>query len=186
MEKETPLTSTRSINKKAGFTLVELGVVILVLAMLAALVAPRLVAFQRTQEYRTFVSQTRAIFSEAREAAIERKAACVLTIDGRSIQLAPLSEDSDAQAIRTVSMPDGVEVSTVRLNGSQSNETEWRVAFYPDGSATKAGIEFDSDGRIFAMQVDDVTGRTELIDDTLPEETQTRWEAGEREQRGGG
>ncbi|MBX3117535.1 MAG: type II secretion system protein [Fimbriimonadaceae bacterium] len=187
MEKEKPLTSIRSINKRSGFTLIELGVVVLVLAMFSALAVPRLVAFQRAEDYQNFINRTKAIFGEARETAIERKAVFVLRVSGDQIELTEDGADEgQGQAIRTVPLPDGVQVDQVTLNGSTTNTETWLMAFYPDGTATRGGVQFDSDGRLFSMQVDDVTGRAAFIDGELPEQTQTKWEAGEREQRGGG
>lgn len=188
MAMEKPLTSIRRQSKRLGFTLIEVSVVVLILAMFAALVVPRLVAMQKSQDYRTFVSATRSAFGYAREMAIESKTEYRLKVNEsqRQVELVRgVDQGSEQQADRTVSMPEGVTVSKVRLDGTDTSTDTWEVIFYPDGTSSRAGVEFSSDGRQIALQVDDVTGRAKFIDGELPDETDTKWQAGEREQRGG-
>ncbi len=187
-EKVQRLMSTSIRNKKAGFTLIELTVVIFIVALFSALFAPNVAAFLKGDEYRTFRAETKSAFGFARESAIQAKAPHRVRIQesSRTIEVIRQGTDGQDQTVRTVDMAQQVTVSKVTLNGQDSNTETWEVTFYPDGSATKAGLELSTDGQLFAVQVNEVTGRSTFIDGELPEDTESRWEAGEREQRGGG
>lgn len=67
--------------RRAGYSLLELTIVLALLGMLLALVAPRVAAFRDGASVRAAMSDLTAAFSTARQTAIMRRALVTIAID---------------------------------------------------------------------------------------------------------
>jgi prepilin-type N-terminal cleavage/methylation domain-containing protein len=125
---------------RAGFTLLELLVVLALAAALAALAAPRLTtdggaAFERV------ASQVAGALEESRRAALVRGVA-------QTIAVAATAGALDV-AGATIGLPTGVDVELSHEN----------LVFFPDGSTSGAVIDIRAGGRGARVSVSPLTGR---------------------------
>ncbi len=144
------------MRRTAGFTLVELAVVLFIVAALAALVAP---SFSRTMvsaRLRASASDVRAAFAKARYLAVAagRERSVVFDLDKEEYGL-------DNEAVRR-GFPDPIRLGGVRLTGEAAEGTEAKVRFFPDGTADDAEVSVESgDGGTVRVKVDPLTGIAE-------------------------
>lgn len=179
-----------------GFTLIEMTVVVTILAMMAALIVPNLVAVRRGQQARELEAALLRLPTEARNEARRSGTAVTLRMEGETLVMerAPLTEDgiadpeADPESIRRVDLPEGVRLDAARQARENIDTASWSWVVYPDGSADAGGLEF--------AQGDGAENRRTLLlpagpaeearwqDGPLAEETEERWTAGELEARG--
>jgi prepilin-type N-terminal cleavage/methylation domain-containing protein len=181
-EKETTRTLSRARNKR-GFTLIELSVVIIVLALIAATVLPRLSTLESSREYRDFRLAVRRLGLEAREQAISRGLPTSVTFD-ESEQTLNIVIDSDGEetTLRTVEVVEGVEPARFAADNAETNASEWKLTFYPDGRSDGGGIDFESNGDLFTLYAEK-SGSVHFADGEMPDLTSEQWPAGEYEHR---
>lgn len=129
----TPTSRARS-TAEAGFTLLELLVVVALLALMSAAVLPRFMG----------AGQELARHLAAR-AAIDLRTARQQAIVGARPVSVPI--DSAVGRLRTL---DGATASV--------------VLFFPDGSSTGGRVEFNLHDRLAVVVVDDLTGAVSLRD----------------------
>lgn len=181
-------TSPRALSRATrAFTLIELSVVVFLIVLLVAAVAPNLVAMKRSQVEREFPIALRRIAVEARERAIASGTPLALTF-GDQLQVLNLVEPSadgtnDLQLRQLVLTPE-IQTGRLEIAGSESNSADWVLRFYPDGTSDGGGVEFTRGGnQTFALVVDAATGSSRLVDGPLPDTLNQRWQAGEIEHR---
>lgn len=141
--------------RRAGFTLVELIVVLAILAGLAALVAP---AYSRTVEsarLRSAASDVRATLARGRALAVAAARERVVAFD-----LSRGEFGVDNEAVRR--LPETIRLGAVLPGEERQEEGSVRVRFYPDGSGEEAEITVTAqDGGTLRVTVDPLTGRSE-------------------------
>ena len=144
------------MRRRAGFTLVELMVVLFILSILAALAAP---SFSRTivsARLRASAAEVRATFARARSLAVAgaRERSVVFDLEKGEYGL-------DNEATRR-GFPDPVRLSGVRLAGEGKERVDARVRFYPDGTADEAEVSVTSgDDGTLRVTVEPLTGIAE-------------------------
>lgn len=175
--------TSRSPRSRA-FTLVEVSVVVLLLAMFAALTVPRLAAFKRGNELREFRMNLVKLVGEAKASAMETGTECRVRYEesGDQFELVRVGTDDDEQVIETLSLPAEVQISSSR-SGGQDMGVNWQASFYPDGSATDGGVRIDWGDTEESLIIDGRTGSASWSSDDIPDPSSTRWQAGEIEQR---
>lgn len=183
----TPRVEGRSVpDRSRGFTLIELSVVILILALLSASVVPRLIALRQGDEVRKFRSDLATSVVDARSRAMQSNQTISLSFEEseRRFQLTNASDDDADRALESITLPSGLEIQALRLRSTETPAGDWTLNFYADGSCDGGGIEVSLDGRIVSLSVSQ-TGAPRWLEDELPEAEQDRWQAGELEVRGG-
>lgn len=175
---------TFGLRRSRAFTLVEVSVVVLLLAMFAALTVPRLAAFQKGNQLRQFRMNLAKLVAQAKATAMESGTTCVLRFEesGDRFELARTSVDADETVIQTLALPGEVQIASSRAGG-QDTGVNWEASFYPDGSATEGGVRIDWGDSEESLIINGRTGTAVWSSDEIPDASTTRWQAGEIEQR---
>jgi len=144
------------MRRAAGFTLVELIVVLFILSLLAALAAP---SFSRTivsARLRASAAEVRSTFARARSQAVAGATERAVVFD-----LEKGVYGLDNEATRT-GFPEPVRLSGILLAGERKERGDAVVRFFPDGSAEEAEVYVTSgDGGALRVTVDPLTGIAE-------------------------
>jgi general secretion pathway protein H len=148
------MTSPASIGHRAGFTLLELLVVLAVIA-LALTLAPPLARRSPATETRAAAVQAADLLRETRTSAVREGAAREVTLELAAGRL--LAADS------ILDLPDGVELGFRDPRGKASGPTA-RILFLADGSASGGTVELRTDELRIEIAVDWVTGRVRTRD----------------------
>ncbi len=173
---------TRRQSKQNGFTLIEISVVVLIFAMFAALVLPRVIPLNWGDAVRKFTIELPGAIRTIRADAMNRGETLVLAFDSQLGQL--IVQSSEGQQIgNSISVPDDIEVSGARIGKNDATGTDWELRFYPDGTCDGGGISFSFDGKAQSLQLFAETGAGRWVDGELPEIGTDEWSAGELEQR---
>lgn len=144
------------MRRPAGFTVVELMVVLFILSVLAALAVP---SFSRTivsARLRASASDVRATFARARALAVAGGRE-------RSVLFDPEKGEYglDDEPVRR-GFPDPIRLGGVLLAGGEEASGPVRVRFFPDGTAEEAEVAVESgDGGTIRVRVDALTGIAE-------------------------
>lgn len=173
-------TSPRAKIRR-GFTLIEMSVVVLIIALLAAAVAPNLVSLKTGRELRQFRSDLRQLAAQTRESAISTGKELDLSFGSNRFSVQPADTESTVVP-RTLAVPDVVTTNRFELAGADSSEGEWTLRFYPDGTTDGGGVELREGQNAFALQIKK-SGEVLVVDGNLPDTTAEKWQAGEHEQR---
>lgn len=169
--------------RRGGFTFIEMSVVILVLALVAAIVAPNISAMIDSQQTQSFRIDAERIARQARAEAISQGDTVRLTFSGVlraaqvSEELEAAEEEAGGAAIAEVDLPEGVTAVAFRANGQDVGPEDWRAEFYAGGDARSGGITFDSSGRIWHLLIQR-EGQITVGEGELPPAEADRWEAG--------
>lgn len=167
-------SSERRPRRDAGFTLIELGLVLLIISISLVLVVPRF----RDQSHAQLIAQTRklaATFRFLQQEAILNGRVYRLTFDldqQRYFVTAADTDDpegafADAGGIlsREVVLPSTVQISDVNmpLSGGKVYEGLGWVQFYPDGYVDPSVVHLDNGQEVYTLYVDQpLTGRANV------------------------
>ena len=125
--------------REAGYTLAELVVVLIVLALAVALIAPRVLGPSPVRDQRAAVEALIDMAGQARARALlsgdEQR--LVIDVDQRTLSVEPagLRRKLPASVALTVT---AAEAEIIDLRAG--------VRFFPDGAATGGEVRFDADG----------------------------------------
>lgn len=169
-------------RRQNGFTLIEISVVVLILAMFAALVLPRVIPLSRGDAVRKFTIELPGAIRTIRADAMNRSESLVLAFDSQQNQLVIQSAEGQ-QVGNRIAVPADIEVSGARIGKNDATGTDWELRFYPDGTCDGGGISFSFDGKAQSLQLFAETGAGRWVDGELPEIGTDEWPAGELEQR---
>lgn len=175
---------TFAFRRPRGFTLIEVSVVVLLLAMFAALTVPRLASFKRGNDLREFRMKLAKLVAQAKATSMESGSNCILRYEesGDRFELARMSPEADETVIETLPLPGEVQISSSR-SGGQDSGVNWEATFYPDGSATDGGVRIDWGDSEESLVIDGRTATATWSSEDIPDPSTTRWQAGELEQR---
>ena len=141
--------------RRAGFTFVELIVVMVILAVVAALVAP---SFSRT----IASARLRSAASDVRTSLARGRALAVAAAKERTVAF-DLSKGEfgvDNEAVRL--LPGTIRLGAVLPGEERQERGSVRVRFFPDGSGDEAEISVTAeDGGTLRVTVDPLTGLSE-------------------------
>lgn len=144
---------TRAGRGEAGFTIIELIVVLALLALAYALVAPSVIAvFDRPR----LDNSARAVAVSLREA----RATAIKTFNDTRFTVAPDRRSWRAGG-KTGTVGAGVDLSLERpaWDGERGAGSAQAIVFFPDGSSTGGRILLRSGGRTSVVSVEWLTGR---------------------------
>ena len=141
--------------QRSGFTFVELIVVMAILAVIAALVAP---SFSRT----IASARLRSAASDVRTSLARGRALAVAAARERTVAF-DLSKGEfgvDNEAVRL--LPGTIRLGAVLPGEERKEEGNVRIRFFPDGSGDEAEISVTAeDGGTLRVTVDPLTGLSE-------------------------
>ena len=141
--------------RSKGFTLVELIVVLMILAAVAALVTP---SFSRTVEsarLRSAASDVRATLARGRALAVAAARERTVAFD-----LSRGEFGVDNEAVRR--LPETIRLGAALPGEERRERGSVRVRFFPDGSGEEAEITVTTqDGGALRVTVDPLTGLSE-------------------------
>lgn len=160
--------------------------VIVLVALLASSIAPQLSAMKRSRIEREFPIAALRLALTARETAITDGQAVSLMFGEQLRRMQVVRTDAESgtdNALFEITLSPEVETGRLDLAGRESNSSDWRLAFYPDGTCDGGGVEFRRGNQSFALVIDPASGAARIIDGQLPDTTGDRWQAGEIEHR---
>ena len=175
--------------RNRAFTLIEMTVVITVLALMAALIMPNMVAIKRSQELRVLEAAVRRLPSEAREESRRRNAPVSLRVDGQSLVMEQIAtgEDagSDPKEIKRVTLSDDLRVEEARQGSETMDLASWKWTNYPDGSANAGSVTFQAGTATKTLRLP-ARGEAEWTTgaEATPSPTEENWPAGDIEHHG--
>lgn len=169
---------------KRGFTLIEMLVVIVIIAIMSSIMVPRYFDFAAKARFQESVQKVLTVFADARHKAIQSGSDCTVRYDSQSATLivesevAPPQEDQPVAlqdpAETVASMPtapvqlgENIQVSEFQvdngLQGSQSQQSgggrNMQIQFHEDGRADAAMISLvGSEGERAIVEVAPLTG----------------------------
>lgn len=137
---------------QAGFTLLELLAVLVILALAASAVLTIGRTSLETARVRSFLVQSEALFRDARTRAIESRSPTAVVIDTGARQLL------FPAAGRSLAVPEGVSLDAKVARPAGNGPPA--VRFFPSGSSTGGELSFRFRGRVYALHINWLTGRT--------------------------
>jgi prepilin-type N-terminal cleavage/methylation domain-containing protein len=161
-------TGTTSRDER-GFTLIELCVVALLIAAIAAVAAPSFTSYWRASQTRNCAWKVAALASAARDYAITHASRAAVIYQDEQFQLAAPSDPADPSSefaplslavARPVSVPDTVDRIEVTVEG-HTGDTDWPLVFFPDGQALAAQLVLEG-GSSWTIEVTPLTGHVKV------------------------
>jgi general secretion pathway protein H len=145
-----PLTyPVSNVRRKAGFTLIEMQAVMMIIALIAALVLTALPGTGRAQ-VKAIALQTAALFRRERLGAILTARTREVSIDGK--ERAFIGDGGDRVAV-----PRDVVVDVLALDEVWSGR-QAVVRFLPDGASSGTVVRFSREGASYEVRVNWYTG----------------------------
>jgi general secretion pathway protein H len=138
-----------NIKRKAGFTLIEMQAVMMIIALIAALVLTALPGTGRAQ-VKAIALQTAALFRRERLGAILTAHTRQVSIDGKERAL--IGDGGDRVAV-----PPDVIVDVLALDEVWSGR-QAVVRFLPDGASSGTVVRFSREGASYEVRVNWYTG----------------------------
>ncbi len=136
----------------AGFTLIEIIIVLVVAGLLLALVPPRLSGVLASAEVRSAARELASALRYARSRAVTAHAEVLLTVDTerRRYRLS---------GSRWRSLPDDLQLTLTTARSERRSRSIGSIRFYPDGTATGGQIKLSSGARRYTVDVNWLTSR---------------------------
>lgn len=141
-------TSPATSDRRAGFLLVEVLVTFAIIALVAAIVFPRLAATSGAARLKASAYDVAGVLRADRTAAMRSGQVVVTRIDLRG------REVRSGQSASTVGFPDDVGLNV----SYAANESTPGVRFFPNGSASGARLTIRSKVSAYDVNVDWFTG----------------------------
>jgi general secretion pathway protein H len=147
---------TSQTERQAGFTLVELLAVLVILALAATAVLQIGRGSVESARVRAFLIDAEAMMREARIAAVETMAEQDVVVDTKARRL--VSQGTGM----VLDVPSGVslEGKLARLEGKARGS--YVVRFYPSGGSTGASLPFRFRGKVYELRVNWLTGHADV------------------------
>jgi len=139
-------------QRRSGYTLIELTVVLAIVALIVALVAPRLFMPSSAAEIRKAASMidTAARMARADARMSGRDALVIIDLDAHTVEVAPRGQ------VRA--LPGAVEIEA-RVADSELVGRRAAVRFLPDGGATGGRFDIEHGRMRGSVNVDWITGK---------------------------
>lgn len=165
---------------KSAYTLVEMLVVITVLALVSAAIAPSLLSMQKSADRRECISGIKRVAAVARERAVQNGLTTQVVYDdsNKQLQVQDVDDQGNATTINQVTLRGGIEPDKFQVQGKDSNASDFKLTFTADGHSNGGGIEFED----FSILVDS-NGFSKYMTGALPDPLDQEWQAGDLEQR---
>jgi len=150
---------------RGGFSLLELLVVLFIVAMLAAVVVPRMTGTLSNTRLKTASKNISAALRFARSRAATEKTVYTATFDMDAGRLAVVSgeaavaDDGDGPGAGSYELPEGVKLETASLGEEEVDSGVFDIRFFPTGGSTGGELVLVNDReRRYSISVDLITG----------------------------
>lgn len=145
-------------QRAAGVSLLELMIVLMIMAIVAALVVPMLGGGVSNTELRSAARQLAAGLRLARSEAVSQRRETFLLLDvaGRRFKV-----DRNPQEH---ALPRDVELKLFTAQKDLVDDKTGSIRFYPDGGSNGGRITVGSGERKYEVDVDWLTGRVAILD----------------------
>lgn len=145
-----------SSSAHAGFTLLELLAVIVIMALVYVLVPAMFFSGASSSDLRKSSRDIASGLRQARSEAVNlrRDTSLTLDLDKRSFTLSGHE--------KIYSLPDTVELKLFTSQAEIVNEKQGAIRFFPDGSSTGGRVTVASGDRKFLVDVDWLTGKVSI------------------------
>jgi Tfp pilus assembly protein FimT len=172
-------------SKSRGFTYVELSVIIVVLALLAALVMPRLATVRDSVDAKLNLDAVQRMASRARELAIQgsRPVTMAYSESDAQFELRQTDENGDSAVVSSVPLHPAFEVSRLRTGVNELTGSDWTLTFYADGTSDGGAVELSEGGITRTLVIGAKSGLSAWQAGAMPASEADRWPAGEYERR---
>ena len=142
-------------DKARGFTLVELMVVMIIIALIMGLVAT---SFSRSISGAEARAATRNLvasirYTRARAIIDKKEQVFKVNTENRSYQ---------APGRKLITLPEGVDVTITNARSELTSEAVSGIRFFPDGGSTGGHIELTVNGREYRVNIAWLTGEASL------------------------
>jgi general secretion pathway protein H len=144
--------------RTTGFTLIELLVVLSILAIVSAMVIPRMLTGPSTTELRSAARQVAAGLRFARSEAVARRQEARLTLDLEHQRFAVEGDD------RVRPLPRGIGVKLFTAQADLVSDKVGSIRFFPDGGSNGGRVTVFAGERKYDVDVDWLTGRVAILD----------------------
>jgi len=136
--------NNRQSSGENGFTLLELIVVVLIIALALGITYPSLERGSRILNLHVSSRDVLNVFRFARERAISEQASMLLIIDRNEckLELANIL----GEPIRTYRLPKGINIQHMTRAGIEVQENVMSVRFAPNGNLENVGIRIAAEG----------------------------------------
>jgi general secretion pathway protein H len=143
---------------RAGFTLLEMLIVLALMAIIAGVVIPIFGSGVSTTDLKRATREVAAGLRLARSQAIAQRSESVLVLDvaGRTFSVPPDP--------RVHSMPAGIDLKLFTAQRDLVSDQVGAVRFYPDGGSTGGRITLAAGERKFDVDIDWLTGRVAILE----------------------
>tara|TARA_R110002072_G_scaffold94046_1_gene208173 strand:+ start:272 stop:748 length:477 start_codon:yes stop_codon:yes gene_type:complete len=148
-----PISAATFADRKAGYTLAELLVVLVIVGLTLTFVAPRLFFTSEASQVRR-AAETLELSARAARAAARltgRDAILVVDVDARRAWVEP-----DGQAY---TLPDSVDIRAT-VAESELDEERAAIRFFAEGGSTGGTYEVEAGDTMLIVQIDWITGLT--------------------------
>jgi general secretion pathway protein H len=152
MPRQDPVSITDPVSiaeRKAGFTLIEMQAVMLIIAMVAALVFTSMPGTGHPQ-LKAVALQMEAMFRRERLAAILTARSREVSIDGQNRAFV-------GDGGERVGIPRDVTVDILSVDEQQSGR-QTVVRFLPDGTSSGTVVKLSREGEVYELRVNWYTG----------------------------
>lgn len=174
------------INKSRGFTLIEMGVVVLVVVLMVATVVPKLASFQRGIDSKISMDQVQRLASRAREIAMSTGQPVTLAFESTEnrFELRSTTEDGDSQVLASAALAADIVPQRFLAGENEPSSADWSINFYSDSTSDGGGVEVVEGGITRSLVIGAKSGLSRWQDGGMPANELDRWPAGEYERRG--
>jgi len=158
--------------KDRGFSLIELLVVLILLSLSLALVAPSLSGFSRGVALKGAAQKVSGILRNSRSEAVNKGRVYQVVFNPQSREVSvrsmELSEENDERKEgpppeKTYLLPEGIQMKGDPADSSLGASEAFPIEFYPNGGSNGGRILLNSPDRPgYRIQVDFLTGIVEL------------------------
>ncbi|XPV77107.1 MAG: pilus assembly FimT family protein [Desulfovibrio sp.] len=143
------ISKAGDLNKSSGFTLFEILIVLVILALSAGLVVPMVTSFDDRDDIYKGVDEVLAAITVARSRAILSGSTVELQFTDKSLSLSGESDyDLDAE------LPDNVKISYVESSSGQARQ----ILFSKSGVCERTIVGLSSSGKAVTLLVYSVSG----------------------------
>jgi general secretion pathway protein H len=139
----------------AGFTLVEVIVVLVIISLMMALVGSSISRNISSAEMRTAASKVAAGLRYTRTQAILKKAEQVFVVDTENLTYQAGERKAD-------NFPKGMLVELNTARSELTSESAGGIRFYPDGGSTGGNVRLEANGRVYRVNVAWLTGEAKV------------------------
>jgi general secretion pathway protein H len=151
-----PISATERRAGEAGFTLLELLAVLVILTLAAAMFSFRGQQGYSVTKFRALMTDTASALRETRSRAISTAADAVFVVDLAKRQI------GTGRGAGPLEVPKDVTITADVAQSETDKAGRAGIRFYRDGSSSGGSLKFDWNGRSAAIDVNWLTGNVAM------------------------